>query len=103
MKKKLLALVALFMAVLFCWMLFRTPDFSGQMLKPLAAGVRTALQFVETRLVLLLIGGCLLCKAFLNEKHLRKAQIALFVLVLLLYGIVLLVSHTYNPFIYFRF
>ena len=104
MKKKQPVLVVLFMAALFTLLvLFRTLDFTGHTLQSIATVARSALQYMEKRLVLLLVGGCLLCEALLDETHIRKAQITLLILVLFLYCIVLLISRTYNPFTYFRF
>ena len=108
------------LAVLFGWVLFRAPDLAyaigywGRMLVPHTAGAAcTALRFLDGRTILLLALGILLCgpaqtvlprlrSALFDQEDTGWAQVAL-LMALFLYCIVLLVSNTYNPFIYFRF
>ncbi len=108
------------LAVLFGWVLFRAPGLSaalaymGRMLTPVFAGAAcTATRFLDGRTILLLVLGVLLCgplqslckklhDAVFSRETTGWLQIAALI-ALFLYDIMLLVSNTYNPFIYFRF
>ncbi len=118
--KKLAARVYTLAAVLFGWVLFRAPGlksalaYMGRMLVPAFEGAAcTAIRFLDGRTILLLVLGVLLCgplqscckklrAAVFSEENTGLVQIAALA-VLFLYDMVLLISNTYNPFIYFRF
>ena len=84
------------------------------MVLPQFAGIAcTATRFLDGRTVLLLAVGVVLCgplqscskklrQALFSEEATGGVQITLLIL-LFVYDVVLLVSNTYNPFIYFRF
>ena len=117
---KLAARAYTLMAVLFGWVLFRAPGlrsalgYMGRMLFPAAEGVAaTAVRFLDGRTIVLLVLGVLLCgplqslckrlhTAVFSEEKTGWLQIAALT-ALFVYDVVLLISNTYNPFIYFRF
>ena len=117
---KLAARAYTLMAVLFGWVLFRAPGlrsalaYMGQMLfLPTESAAATAARFLDGRTVFLLVLGILLCgplqslckklhTAVFSEEKTGWLQIAALT-VLFVYDVVLLISNTYNPFIYFRF
>ena len=118
--KKVLAHAYTLLVVLLGWVLFRAPGLRyglKYILIMLIPGLQgqacTATYFLDPRNILLFIAGFALCgpvqavfpkvkTALFDENNINGAEI--FVLIsLFLYSIVLLVSNTYNPFIYFRF
>jgi len=106
--------------VLFGWVLFRAPSIryaAGYMLRMVTPhftnAACTALRFLDLRVILLFAAGTVLCgplqaacpklyRALFSEEDTGWLQIALLML-LFCYSLVLLISNTYNPFIYFRF
>lgn len=117
---KVCARVYTLLVVVFGWVLFRAPGISyarayiERMVLPQFAGIAcTATRFLDGRTVLLLAVGVVLCgplqscskklrQALFSEEATGGVQITLLIL-LFVYDVVLLVSNTYNPFIYFRF
>ena len=108
------------LAVLFGWVLFRAPGlrsalaYMARMVWPVFTdAAATATRFLDGRTVVLLVLGVLLCGPL--QSLCRKLHTAVFseektgwlqiagLAVLFVYDVVLLVSNTYNPFIYFRF
>ena len=118
--KKYLARVYCLMVVLFGWVLFRAPSLSyavgfiGRMLIPVFQDVPcTAIRYLDGRTVLLFALGVLLCgplqksskkllAAVRDEDKLGWIQI-IWLGLLYAYSVVLLISNTYNPFIYAQF